>query len=40
MDDLIAALADKEVGQKVTLAVLRDETERVIEVILEERPKR
>jgi len=40
MDDLIIHLADRRVGQKVTLTILRDGAERTIEVTLEERPAR
>ena len=38
MDDIIIYLADTEVGQKVTLTVLREGAERTVEVTLEERP--
>jgi S1-C subfamily serine protease len=40
MDDLIVYLADRQVGQKVVLTVLRDGSERTVEVTLAERPER
>jgi 2-alkenal reductase len=40
MDDLIVYLADTQVGQTVTLTVLRDGAEQKVEVMLEERPAR
>jgi S1-C subfamily serine protease len=40
MDDLIICLADKRVGQTITLTVLRNGTERAVQVTLEERPTR
>jgi len=38
MDDVIVYLAETSVGQKVTLTVLREGAERIVEVTLEERP--
>jgi 2-alkenal reductase len=38
MDDLIVSLSGKQVGQAITLTVLRDGQEIEVEVILEERP--
>jgi len=40
MDDLIVTLAEKAVEQRVTLTVLRNATERAVQVTLEERPRR
>ena len=40
MDDLIVELADRDVGDRVALAILQEGVERVIEVTLEERPTR
>ena len=40
MDDLIVHLADKRVGQTVTLTIWRDGAERTLNVTLEERPTR
>jgi 2-alkenal reductase len=40
MDDLITSLAGRAVGQKVTLTVLRDGEEAMVELTLEERPER
>jgi 2-alkenal reductase len=40
MDDLIVYLADTQVGQTVTLTVLRDGAEQRVKVMLEERPAR
>jgi S1-C subfamily serine protease len=38
MDDLIIYLAEKSVGQRVTLTVLRDGAKRTVRVTLGERP--
>jgi len=40
MDDLVVHLADKKVGQRVTLTILRSGAERRTQVALEERPAR
>ena len=40
MDDLVVLLSERSVGQKVTLAVIRGDDERNVEVTLEERPAR
>jgi S1-C subfamily serine protease len=40
MDDLITSLAGTAVGQTVTLTVMRDNAELMLEVTLEERPAR
>jgi 2-alkenal reductase len=40
MDDLIVYLADTQVGQTVTLTVLRDGAGQSVKVVLEERPAR
>jgi 2-alkenal reductase len=40
MDDLIVQLADQDVGDRITLSILREGVEKAIQVILEERPAR
>ena len=40
MDDLIVYLADRAVGQTVTLTLVRDQEEQLVSVTLQERPER